>query len=227
MKTTKTTSRRNFMGAMMLGASASTLMAFTNPVLAGMADYTESEMNDAEAWIKTIKGKHRVVYDGSYPHHGFPIIWNWAYYLSNNEMGSMDNEITAMTVLRHDAIPFAFHSDLWKKYPLGNMFHVKKADGTVYDRNPYYEPQEGDFPMPVIQGIKDMIGRGAMFCVCNLAMQVYSGAAAQQLGKDATEVYEEWKASVLPDIQIVPSGVWALGRAQEEGCGYIFAGNTI
>jgi intracellular sulfur oxidation DsrE/DsrF family protein len=227
MKTTKTTSRRNFMGAMMLGASASTLMAFTNPVLAGMADYTESEMNDAEAWMKTIKGKHRVVYDGSYPHHGFPIIWNWAYYLSNNEMGSMDNEITAMTVLRHDAIPFAFHSDLWKKYPLGNMFHVKKAGGTVYDRNPYYEPQEGDFPMPVIQGIKDMIGRGAMFCVCNLAMQVYSGAAAQQLGKDATEVYEEWKASVLPDIQIVPSGVWALGRAQEEGCGYIFAGNTI
>jgi len=29
---------------------------------------------------------------------------------------------------------------------------------------------------------------------------------------------------VLPDIQIVPSGVWALGRAQEKGCGYIFAG---
>ncbi|MCA0958135.1 Tat (twin-arginine translocation) pathway signal sequence containing protein [Muricauda ruestringensis] len=227
MKTTRTTSRRNFMGAMMLGASASTLMAFTNPVLAGMADYTESEMNDAEAWMKTIKGKHRVVYDGSYPHHGFPIIWNWAYYLSNNEMGSMDNEITAMTVLRHDAIPFAFHTDLWKKYPLGTMFHVKKADGTVYDRNPYYEPQEGDFPMPVIQGIKDMIGRGAMFCVCNLAIKVYSGAAAQQMGKDASEVYEEWKAAVLPDIQIVPSGVWALGRAQEEGCGYIFAGNTI
>jgi len=30
---------------------------------------------------------------------------------------------------------------------------------------------------------------------------------------------------VLPDIQIVPSGVWALGRAQQKGCGYIFAGN--
>ena len=59
MKTTRTTSRRNFMGAMMLGASASTLMAFTNPVLAGMANYTESEMNDAEAWMKTIKGKLR------------------------------------------------------------------------------------------------------------------------------------------------------------------------
>ena len=107
------------------------------------------------------------------------------------------------------------------------MFHVKKADGTVYDRNPYYEPQEGDFPLPMIQGIKDMIGRGAMFCVCNLALNVYSSFAAQAAGKDPGEVYEEWKAAVLPGIQIVPSGVWALGRAQEEGCGYIFAGNIV
>ncbi|MEC3964424.1 Tat (twin-arginine translocation) pathway signal sequence containing protein [Flagellimonas halotolerans] len=225
MKTTR--SRRNFMGAMMLGATASTLSAFTNPAFAGMTDFTHLEMNDAEAWMKSIKGKHRIVYDGSYPHSGFPIIWNWAYYLSNNEMGSTDDEITAMTVLRHDAIPFALHDDLWKAYPLGEMFHVKKADGTVYDRNPYYEPQEGDFPLPVIQGIKDLMDRGAMFCVCNLALNVYSGAVAQQMGKDPNEVYEEWKAAVLPEIQIVPSGVWALGRAQEEGCGYIFAGNTI
>ena len=63
-----------------------------------------------------------------------------------------------------------------------------------------------------------------MFCVCNLALNVYSGAVAQQMGQDPTEVYEEWKDAVLPGIQLVPSGVWALGRAQEEGCGYIFAG---
>ncbi|MER3316962.1 MAG: Tat (twin-arginine translocation) pathway signal sequence containing protein [Allomuricauda sp.] len=224
MRTKETTSRRNFMGAMMLGATASTLSALTNPVFAGMTDFSDLEMGDAESWMKTIKGKHRVVYDGNYPHKGFPIIWNWAYYLSNNEMGSADDQITAMTVLRHDAIPFALHDDLWKKYPLGEMFHVKKADGTPYDRNPFYEPQEGDFPLPMIQGIKDMQSRGAMFCVCNLALNVYSGAVAQQMGQDPTEVYEEWKDAVLPGIQLVPSGVWALGRAQEEGCGYIFAG---
>lgn len=224
METTNATSRRKFMGAMMLGVTASTLSAFSNPAFGGMTDFSHSIMNDAEAWIKTIKGKHRVVYDGSYPHKGFPIIWNWAYYLSNNEMGSPDIDITAMTVLRHDAIPIALHDDLWKKYPLGEMFHIKKADGSPYDRNPYYEPQEGDFPLPVIQGIKDMMGRGAMFCVCNLALNVYSGFAAQAAGSDPNEVYEEWKAAVLPGVQIVPSGVWALGRAQEEGCGYIFAG---
>jgi len=221
---TKTSSRRSFMGAMMLGATASTLSVLANPVIAGMTNFNETQMNEADDWFKNIKGKHRIVYDGSYPHKGFPIIWNWAFYLSNNETGSNDNDITAMTVLRHDGIPFAFNSSLWKKYPLGEVFHVKKADGSNYERNPYYEPQEGDFPLPVIQGIKDMQARGAMFCVCNLAIGVYSGAVAQQMGLDPKETYEEWIAAVLPGIQVVPSGVWALGRAQENGCGYIFAG---
>ncbi|MBD1260880.1 Tat (twin-arginine translocation) pathway signal sequence containing protein [Maribacter polysiphoniae] len=221
---TKTNSRRNFMGAVMLGATASTLSVLGNPVFAGMTDFNETQMDEADDWFKKIKGKHRIVYDGSYPHKGFPIIWNWAFYLSNNETGSPDDDITAMTVLRHHGIPFAFDSSLWKKYPLGEVFNVKKADGTNYDRNPFYEPQEGDFPMPVIQGIKDMQARGAMFCVCNLAISVYSGAVAQQMGVDPKETYDEWIGAIKPGIQVVPSGVWALGRAQENGCGYIFAG---
>ena len=32
---------------------------------------------------------------------------------------------------------------------------------------------------------------------------------------DKTRVYKDLIAGVLPGIQIVPSGVWALGRAQE------------
>lgn len=213
------------MGAVMLGATAGTFSVFTNPLYAGMAQANEAMMGDSDSWFKNIKGSHRIVYDGSTAYGGFPVIWNWAFYLTNNESGSPDDDITAMTVLRHDAIPLALHSDLWKKYKLGAMFHVmNNKTQTPYERNPFYEPQEGDFPLPMIQGIKDMQARGAMFCVCNLALSVYSGAAAQQMDLDPKEVYDEWVASVLPDVQVVPSGVWALGRAQEHGCGYIYAG---
>ena len=224
MKTTFKNSRRNFMGAALLGATASTLSVFANPIYAGVLDFDTEELADVEKWFDKIKGKHRVVYDGSYPHKGFPIIWNWAFYLSNNETGSTDEEITAMTVLRHDAIPFALHDDMWKKYPLAEIFHVNTSSGDPYHRNPYYEPQEGDFPLPVIQGIKDLQDRGSLFCVCNLALSVYSGAAAKQMGLEPKAVYDEWVAAVLPGIQIVPSGVWALERAQQKGCAYIFAG---
>jgi intracellular sulfur oxidation DsrE/DsrF family protein len=44
------------------------------------------------------------------------------------------------------------------------------------------------------------------------------------MGMKQEEVYNEWKNELIPNIQIVPSGVWAVGRAQEHGCKYIFAG---
>ncbi len=67
--------------------------------------------------------------------------------------------------------------------------------------------------------------RGALFCVCNLAIGVYSGVVANKMSLDPKDVYEDMIEGILPEIQLVPSGVWALGRAQENGCGYIFAGN--
>jgi intracellular sulfur oxidation DsrE/DsrF family protein len=63
-----------------------------------------------------------------------------------------------------------------------------------------------------------------MFCVCEAAISVYSASIAAGMKADAAEVRKDWVAGLLPGIQPVPSGVWALGRAQQKGCGYIFAG---
>ena len=218
MKTKENTSRRKFMGAMMLGATASTLSLFTSPMYANLPSYDAENMSDADDWFKKIKGKHRIVYDGSTPHDGFPIIWNWAFYLSNNETGSKDEDITAMTVLRHNAIPFALKSEVWKKYKLGEVFGVNDNSTKAPSmRNPYYEPKEGDFPMPVIQGIKDLQERGALFCVCNLALSVYSGVVAQKVGLDPKEVYQEWVDAVHPGIQV--GSLRSLGFGQGTGKG--------
>ncbi len=73
-------------------------------------------------------------------------------------------------------------------------------------------------------GIDQLQKSGVLFCVCNMALTVYSAVAAQQTGMAAEAVKSEWQAGVLPGIQLVPSGVWAIGRAQEKGCGYCFAG---
>jgi hypothetical protein len=224
MKSNKNNSRRKFLGALALGATASTIGVLTNPIYASTPEFEEAILGEADEWFKNIKGKHRIVYDGSTPHGGFPVIWNWAFYMTNNSTGSEDKDITAMTVLRHSAIPIAMKDSAWEKYPLAETFNIMKSDGTPYRRNPWYEPQEGDFPLPGIDGVKRLQERGALFCVCDLATKVYSNAVAQQMKLDPTEVYNDWVNSVHPSIQLVPSGVWALGRAQEHGCGYIFAG---
>jgi len=226
MKTKPTNSRRQFLNTVALGAAAGSIGILSAPLNASVPAITTEEMGDADKWFEKVKGSHRIVYDASTPHDGFAIIWTWAFYYSNNQTNTPDQDMTAVCVLRHNAIPFALKTELWEKYKLGEIFNVNDSKtGQASLRNLYYEPQTGDFPLPVVQGIKDMQGRGAMFCVCNLALSVYSSVVAAKLGVNAEEMHKEWVDAVYPDIQVVPSGVWALGRAQEKGCGYIFAGN--
>ena len=218
-------SRRNFMGKLVATAGATSLAVPALEEASANLAPSAKTVGEAEAWFENVKGKHRVVYDAPEPHAGFPVLWSWAFMLSNNQTGTADEDLTAMVVLRHNAIPFAMKNELWKKYNFGEMFKVTDNSTQVTSqRNLYYEPKEGDFPVPGVNGIKTQLNRGAMYCVCDLALSVFSGFAAQAMGLKAEEVKKDWVAGVLPGIQIVPSGVWALGRAQERDCAYIYAG---
>ena len=216
-------SRRMFLGKVAAGTAVGLtgLAGIKNPLSAAAS----KKILDAESWFKRAKGAHRIVYDASEPHNGLPFIWSWVFYHTNNETGVEDGDMTAMVVLRHNAIPFALEDHLWQKYNLGEVFGV--TDNTTKKpalRNPYYKPGEGDFPMPVIEGIRKMQERGAMFCVCNMALKVYSSVVAKANNLDPEAVYQEWKGGVHPEIQLVPSGVWAVARAQKHGFAYCYAG---
>lgn len=216
-------SRRNFIGKLAATAGVTSL---AGPLLANSISPSPSKMlNEADAWFKKVKGSHRVVYDATEPHMGFPFIWSWAFYMTNNQTGTSDNDMTAVVVLRHNAIPFAMEDKLWKKYKFGETFKITdNSTKAAAERNLYYEPKEGDYPLPGIDGIKALQDRGAMICVCDLALSVYSAGTAQATNQKPEDVKKEWIDGVLPGIQVVPSGVWALGRAQEQNCPYIYAG---
>lgn len=216
-------SRRKFIGTL---AATASITGLASPLLANSPSKIETKtVSEADTWFKNVKGTHRIVYDAPAPHDGYPFIWTWVFYQTNNQTGTPDSDMVAMVVLRHDAIPFAFKDEVWQKYNLGKVFNI--TDNTTKAsalRNPYYTPKEGDYPAPGIDGIKALQDRGAMFCVCGMAITVYSGMVAQQMGLNPEEVKKEWTEGVLPGIQIVPSGVWAIGRAQEHGCNYCYAG---
>lgn len=219
--------RRKFFTSIALGVGATAFPNFIKDFdnLEPVSLETQIKSNELNNWFDNIKGEHRVVYDGSEPHNTLPITWNWAFLESNNSVGVKDDNITAMTVLRHSGIVFAFKSDIWKKFKLGELvsFNDNKT-GSPALRNTVYEPQEGDMPLPPIQGIKDLQARGSLFCVCDLATKVYGSAVAKKMNLNPDDVYSEMVEGILPGIQLVPSGVWALGRAQNMNCAYIFAG---
>ena len=220
----KVNSRRDFLGKM-AASSAAGLALLSLPSTSNAFGQVHKPSADAEAWMKKAKGKHRVVFDASEPHNGMPLIWSWVFYHTNNESGIADDNMTSMVVLRHNAIPFAMEDKLWAKYNLGEVFKVTDSTtGKSAVRNPYYTPGEGDFPAPAIEGIKRQQERGAMYCVCNMALTVYSAIVAKGANLKHEEVLNDWKGGLLPNVQVVPSGIWAIGRAQENGFGYCYAG---
>lgn len=223
METLAKNTRRKFIGTLALGATAG-LTAMAVPFKQD-TNLLTSGVNESDSWFKNIKGNHRVVFDAAEPNDAFSIIWTWGFYATNNQTGSPDSDITAVCVFRHNAMPFALEDSLWSKYKLGETFKIQdnrtKAPAL---RNPYYNATDGDFPLNGVDGIKKMQDRGAMFCVCNLALTVYSGMVAKGLGLDPEAVRKEWVSGVLPKVQIVPAGIWALERAQKQNCSYIFAG---
>jgi intracellular sulfur oxidation DsrE/DsrF family protein len=80
-------------------------------------------------------------------------------------------------------------------------------------------------PLPLPgTGLEALLAAGALVGVCNVALTVYSGMVAQKMGTDAAAVKADWVAALLPGVQVVPSGVLAVGRTQEKGCEYCFAG---
>jgi intracellular sulfur oxidation DsrE/DsrF family protein len=222
--------RRNFIGSIAAGAAAMGMAAVAAPLsLHAAPGFPFPGENDADAWFNKITGKHRVVFDATEPHDMMPFAWPKVFLLTNEKTGTPPKDCSVVVVLRHAAIPYAFESSIWEKYNFGEVF---KADDPKTQkpstRNPFWKPAPGDFKIPgfgeIEIGINQLQDNGVLFCVCDAAMTVYSAAVAAGMKKDAAEVKKDWLSGLLPGIQPVPSGVWALGRAQEKKCAYIFAG---
>ncbi|MGC4021202.1 MAG: Tat (twin-arginine translocation) pathway signal sequence containing protein [Cyclobacteriaceae bacterium] len=217
--------RREFLGKLAAGAgTALTIPAFLSSIDVEAAVEPTVPVLEADEWFKKVKGKHRIIYDATEPHNGFPIIWSWVYYKTNNATGTPDADMTAMVVLRHNGICLAMEDRLWEKYKFGEMFKVNDESGMAATKNIYNVPTSQMWTTMGIDGIKAMTARGAMFCVCDVALTVYSGFAAKTMNANPEDVKKDWLSGLLPGVQVVPSGVWAVGRAQENKCAYCYAG---
>jgi intracellular sulfur oxidation DsrE/DsrF family protein len=225
------TNRRSFLGSLATGAAAMGVAGLAAP-LSLQAKEPKPPVDDPadpEAWFNNVKGKHKVVFDATEAKDLLPFAWPKVFLMTNGATGTPEKDCSVVVVLRHGAIPFAMESRLWEKYKFGEVF--KYTDGATKApaiRNPYWMPKPGDFKIPglgqVAIGINELQDSGVMFCVCDVAMTVYSAAIAGGMGLNAEDVKKDFVSGLLPKIQVMPSGVWAVTRAQEHGCTYVFAG---
>ena len=218
--------RRKFFGSFGKGLTSVVAIPqiFGSTQLVASSAEVKSDGTPAEDWFKKIKGKHRMVYDAPSVHDGFSIIWSWVFLDSSNGTGTTDEDLTSMVVFRHNAFALALNDQVWSSYKLGKLLKIPDpSTGVPTTKNPYWDPPEGTMP-EIGMSIKVLMERGAMFCVCERSISVNSSIVARNKNVSAENVKKEWIDGLLPGVQLVPSGVWALNRAQENGCSYCFAG---
>ena len=223
------THRRGFLGRLAAGAAAIGLGGLAAPAGA-VAQPTRAGRDVAanpefEAWLNKITGKHKMIFDVPEPNDGFVFAWARVFLNTTNEnYGTTDAENSAVIVLRHAGIPFAMESAMWAKYKLGEQFKITDAATKGPSvRHPLIHLKPGDAPIPGM-GTDELLAKGVLVGVCNIALTFYSMHLASAMGMQAEAIKKDWVANLLPGVQVVPSGVIAVNRSQEKGCAYCFAG---
>jgi hypothetical protein len=212
------TPRRDFLGTLAAAAAATGMSAMLPRELRAIPATPVSDAQ-LEAWFGRLKGKHRMVFDAPEPNEGMAAIWP-RIYLNTMEAAYPGEGASAIVILRHGGLPLALSDPIWAKYHLGEMFNIKAGDAPATTN--IYATITG-LPIPGL-GIAELMKGGVLVGACDVALTVYSAGAAQKMGMDAAAVKKEWVAGLLPGVQVVPSGVLAVGRAQEYDCKYCFAG---
>jgi intracellular sulfur oxidation DsrE/DsrF family protein len=220
--------RRTFLkqfatGAAVLGAGMLAPLPLTAETV------STPNVSDADEWFKQVKGTHKIVFDVTEPHEIMPFAWPKVFLLTNAATGTPEKDCGVVVILRHNAIPYALNNQMWAKYKLGEMFKINDAYGkTPATQNPFWQPKAGTYKVPGIGpvqiGINELQDSGVKFCACSMAITVFTAVIAEKTNQQAADAKQEWLSNLLPGVQPMPSGVWAVGRAQEHGCTYCFAG---
>ena len=218
--------RRGFISSLAIGTATLGLSSFRTD--SNEHSLFSDPASDAEAWLNKIKGKYKMVFDVPHPNGIFPFAWPRVFLVTNQSTGAKENECSAVVVLRHTAIPYAFDNTVWEKYNFGEVFDIRDENKNALVKNPFWQPAPGTYKIggigEVAIGIDELQKSGVLYGVCSMAAAVFSNAVATKMNKPAEEVLKDWIAHLLPGIQPVPSGIWALGRTQDKGCSYVYAG---
>ncbi len=222
MKTQGTTHRRGFISTLIGGAAAFGLSAVLSPLKA-QAENTSpaSGAEEAEKWFSKMEGKkHKMVFDMCKANNGAPLSWALTLMDTYNDLGTPDSDLAIVIILRYAGGPLALADPLWLKYGFGKRIELKDPETKEFaTRNLYAKcATEEDDCFELFQK------RGGMIAVCKKGMEHSAESLSEQMKLDKDVVTKEFFDNILPGIQLVPTGIWALNRAQELGCTFSSAG---
>jgi hypothetical protein len=171
------------------------------------------------SWIDGLKGRHKLVFD---------LLW---HTLRPNSLNPPRNfldvhkqvyhrefpDVNVVLGMNSTSFPINASDALWAKLGLGERYKIEDpTTGRPAVRNVYLG--SGASPRP--DSVQALQARGAVFMMCNKALNGLTSDFARELGKPKAEVYAELTAGLNPGVKVVPAITWAFSTLQERGFAY-------
>ena len=215
--------RREFLGRVG-AASAAMLGSRVLPL-----DAVEARINPQTtepwdmSWLDRLKtAQYRAVIDANVLEEGY------AADLANALMGgyrethnATDDQVRIVIVARRLGTPLVLGDAIWARYGIGEDTKMNDRDGKPYTRNPFLRGRPGASPESSTNKLESLQQRGLILLVCNVAATNVSRRLAEKTKRDPAEVKKEVYANFVPGTIVMPTGVFALMRAQNAGCAYM------
>lgn len=219
------TDRRDFLSKMAVGSLLGALPM--SDALAAVTAPSNSAQNWDLAWVNKITGKHRAVFDIPEIESGYGV-WRSSFFGKQymDVLGAKPADISTVIVLRHNGLALALQQPFWDRHKLAKantVIHPLTMQAT--DRNPVLlASSRSEVPADFDELALDrVIARGGIVLACNVALDFMSQALAKAEGTTPDAIRRDAIASFVPGVNLQPSGVFAVIRAQEAGCQYIRA----
>jgi hypothetical protein len=177
-------------------------------------------------WVDKISGSHRAVFDSPEVSYGLALVRTLVWYKDYAEVyGAKPNDMSAVVVLRHNAIWMVMNDEFWDHHKIGGLVKIDDPKtGKPIRRNPFLGPTPyADLPPQLADEVLKKVLATATVLACNLAFHDVVDKVKEEAGGDTAKARSMALQHVVPGIILQPSGVFGVTRAQEAGCHYFLA----
>jgi intracellular sulfur oxidation DsrE/DsrF family protein len=220
--------RRLFLGRLGVGAGVVGAAVAGSPAamaqVAGDASWRPAR-HEQDDWLDSIPGKHRYVFDSTWPEAlGMALQFGNNYYNVNGQAyGLQDSDLAVVIVARHRSTSFGYNDALWAKYGTQFSEHASFTDPAVREPPKVNVYMTRGINVNQAGQMAALIKRGVQLAVCGTASRGLAGRIARATGGDADKILEEMAANLVPNARLVPAGIVAVNRAQERGYSFVHA----
>lgn len=211
-------SRRSFLG--LLGAGAALPVLDARAAVAHPAPRPDTTWD--MSWVDRIGGSYRAVFDTPEINDGAgmfrAVMWRDQY---KEVYGTDPAEMTAVLVIRHAAMPMVMDDAFWDRHQLGKARKIK--DGKQWARRNPWRTSEGNPKAWAMYSMEAFRDNGGIILGCSLAFGQMVAMVAKAEKLKQAEAREKALQHLLPGVTLMPSGIFAVARAQAAGCVFVAA----